>query len=192
MTRPCLVRLLSPLFLALLCLGFLRAASLGAAEPAATRVPGLRGDVLGQIHDAESKLTQLAEAIPAGRFLWRPAEGVRTTGEVLVHVASGNYFYPSLWGAHPPAGVDAGGLEKLGGDRDKAIAAMKDSFVYLQKQIAALSDADLDRSVDMLGRKMTVRGLLLHATTHAHEHLGQIIAYARMNGIVPPWSQKGD
>jgi len=69
---------------------------------------------------------------------------------------------------------------------------LKGSFVYLRTQIAALRDADLEREVNMFGRKMTVRGLLLHATVHAHEHLGQMIAYARMNGIAPPWSKPGD
>jgi len=180
---------LSPLLLALLCLGLSEATNLCAAEPETSNLSGLRGEVLWQLHDTESKLTQLAEAFPSSRLNWRPTAGVRSTGDVLAHVASSNYYYPSLWGAKPPGSVDTEN-GKFPSDRVRAIAAVQASFVYIQEQIAALNDTDLDRQVNMSGRKLTIRALLLHAVTHAHEHLGQTIAYARMNGVVPPWSKK--
>ena len=164
---------------------------LAAAEPAkaaADRVPGVRGDVLMQLHDAEKKLVALAEATPAEKFTWRPAEGVRSIGEVYLHVAGGNYEISSAWGAKPPAGVDVENLEKNGADKAKAIAELKASFDSVDKSIAAMSEKDLDREISMFGRKGTVRMAVIITAVHAHEHLGQAIAYARMNGIVPPWS----
>jgi uncharacterized damage-inducible protein DinB len=183
---------LLPLALALLCLNLPQAVNLQAAEPEASNPAGIRGEVLGQLREAESKLIEIAGASSASAFTWRPGKGVRSMGEVLTHVAGSNDYYPSLWGAKPPAGVNGASIERLATDRDKAIAATKASFAYLREQILALSDADLDRVVDMFGTKLTVRGLLLHITVHAHEHLGQTIAYARMKGIVPPWSKPGD
>jgi uncharacterized damage-inducible protein DinB len=159
------------------------------AKPAASLPAGVRGEVLYHLKDAEKKLAALAEATPPEKFAWRPGDGVRSTGEVFEHVASGNYFLASFWGGKPPAGVDAEGLEKRGGDKAKAIADLNTSFDYMYKQIVAMSDQDLDRQVDFFGHKTTVRMIVISTAVHAHEHLGQAIAYARMNGIVPPWSQ---
>jgi uncharacterized damage-inducible protein DinB len=181
-----------PFAAALLVAGSLAAPLLRAAEaPAAPTAPGLRGEVLLMLADAESKLTQLADATPAAKLSWRPAEGVRSMGEVLLHVASGNYEFASFWGAKPPAGVDLEKLEKGPSDKDAALATMKKSFEFLRGQIMAMSDADLDRPITIFGRKATVRTAVLLTATHAHEHLGQAIAYARMNGVVPPWSKQG-
>jgi len=181
--------------LALLVLSCAVLAVAPAAYAADTMTPGLRGDILASLHDAESKLTQLAEATPAAKYTWRPGEGVRSTGEVFMHVAGANYLFPSIWGAKMPNGMDMKGMqamEKTGSDKDKTMAAMKESFAFISDQIKNLSDSDLDKPVEFFGRKGTVRSVLIIAVSHAHEHLGQSIAYARSNGIVPPWSKKGD
>lgn len=160
------------------------------AKPAAAG--GIRAEVQRQIDDAEKKLTALADATPAEKFAWRPGEGVRSTGEVFLHVASANYFLPTFWGGKLPEGVDVRGLEKLGSDKAKATEELKKSFVHIRQAIDALPDADLEKAVKVFGRDANVREVLLLVATHAHEHTGQAIAYARMNGITPPWSQRGE
>jgi uncharacterized damage-inducible protein DinB len=162
-----------------------------AAAKAAAKPTGLRADVLAQLADAEEKLTALAKAIPADKLSWRPAAGVRSVGEVLLHVAAANYDVATAWGVKPPAGFDmraARGIESSSAGRDKIVAALEASFGHLRRAISALADTDLDREIDIFGQQGTVREALLGAAIHPHEHLGQAIAYARMNGIVPPWT----
>lgn len=160
-----------------------------AMKPATADV---RAEILRQIEDAEKKLVALAEATPAEKFAWRPAEGVRTTGEVLAHVAGANYFLPTFWGAKLPEGVNPRGFEKSGSDKAKTIDTLKKSYDHLRQAAQALSPADLDRSVKLFGRDAVVREVLMVLASHSHEHLGQSIAYARMNKITPPWSQRGE
>jgi uncharacterized damage-inducible protein DinB len=132
----------------------------------------------------------LAEAMPADKYSWRPGDGVRSVGEVYMHVASANYFLPTFWGIKIPEGIDPRSFEKDGGDKAKTVATLKASFEYLHQALDKLTDADLGKPVDFFGRKAKVADIALGAASHAHEHLGQAIAYARMNGVVPPWSVK--
>jgi uncharacterized damage-inducible protein DinB len=158
------------------------------AAGGAPTVAGLRASVVHQIGEAQKKLTALAEAMPAEKYSWRPGAGVRSVGELLMHVAGGNYLFASTWGAKVPEGVNPRGFEKDAGDKAKTLAALRQSFDFLNQAVAALPDADLGRSVDFFGHPVTTWDLIVIAATHAHEHLGQSIAYARSNGVVPPWS----
>jgi len=159
-----------------------------AAKPAYTA--DVRGSILFQIDQARDKLIALAEAIPAEKYAWRPGEGVRSAGEVFNHVSGSNYFFPTLWGAKTPAGVDPRTFEKqLSGDKAKTVETLKQSFEQARKEIQAVPEADLGRKIKIFGNDATVRDAMLIIATHAHEHLGQAIAYARSNGVVPPWSQ---
>jgi uncharacterized damage-inducible protein DinB len=161
-----------------------------AAAPAAKpAVPGIRGEILRHIDDARDKLLALAEATPADKFSWRPNDKVRTTGEVFAHVAGGNYFILSLLGTKIPDGIDPRAFEKEGGDKAKTIDTLKKSFEHVHKVIESASDADIEKTTKLFGNEATVREGFLVLATHAHEHLGQSIAYARSAGIVPPWSQ---
>ena len=162
----------------------------GAAPSVAAAAPSVRAVALRQLAAAEKKLMSLADATPAEKFGWRPAEGVRSVGEVYMHVASANYFLPTFWGAKLPAGVDPRGLEKEGADKAKTVAALRQSFEFLHQAIDAVPEADLGRQVAVFGQQATVGEVMVGVATHSHEHLGQSIAYARMNGIVPPWSAK--
>ena len=130
-----------------------------------------------------------AEATPADKFTWRPAPGVRSTGEVFMHVVNANYHLPTFWGAKASSAA-TGDFEKQAGDKAKTVAALKDSFEYAQSAMAAVPDSDLGRAIKIFGRDATVGDAMLGLAAHAHEHLGQSIAYARVNGIVPPWSEK--
>jgi uncharacterized damage-inducible protein DinB len=158
------------------------------AAAAATAPAGLRAIASRNIVAAQKKLVALAEATPPEKYTWRPAEGVRSVGEVYMHVASGNYFLPTFWGAKPAAGVDPRSLEKEGADKAKTVAALKQSFDYLQQAIDAVPEADFGKAVQIFGRPSTTGEVMIGVGVHAHEHLGQSIAYARVNGIVPPWS----
>jgi uncharacterized damage-inducible protein DinB len=156
------------------------------AKPAAQ---GVRAEILRHIDDARDKLLALAEATPADKFAWRPNDKVRTTGEVFAHVSGGNYFIPTLWGAQMPAGVDPRGFDKEAGDKAKTIATLKKSFEHVHHVVESATDADLDKPVKLFDHEGTVREGFMILATHAHEHLGQSIAYARSIGIVPPWSK---
>ncbi len=174
---------------ALLALVFALASAPARAQE--TKPAGVRGEILRSIEDAQKKLIALAEATPAEKFAWKPGEGVRSTGEVFAHVAGGNYFLPTFWGAKMPEGLDPRGFEKDGGDKAKTIDTLKKSFDYVHQTIAAVPDSDLDRTVKFFGQEGSVRTVMLILAGHAHEHLGQSIAYARMNGLTPPWSGGG-
>jgi uncharacterized damage-inducible protein DinB len=148
----------------------------------------MRAMTLRQIVAAQDKLVALAEAMPADKYGWRPGEGVRSVGEVFMHVASANFWLPTFWGAKVPAGVDPRNLEKEGADKAKTVAALKQSFDFVHQAINALPDSDLHKPIKIFGRDALVAEAMLGIASHDHEHLGQAIAYARMNGVVPPWS----
>jgi len=152
-------------------------------------VTGYRSEVMAEVMVQEDKFTRLAEAIPADKFNWRPSSDVRSFAEVFLHVSAANYNLYKLVGTPPPAGFDAKGFDKSTTDKAKVIAALKDSFAHARKAIAAMSDADLEKSMDWFGGKNTERGVLLFVVRHAAEHLGQSIAYARFAGITPPWTE---
>lgn len=138
------------------------------------------------LNDAEKKLVALAEATPAEKYSWRPGEGVRSISEVFMHVADDNYgIAEALTGGKRPATVPAE-LEKIT-DKAKVIETLKNSFEYVRQSAASFPEANLDQSNKAW--RITNRDIFFILATHAHEHLGQSIAYARMNGIVPPWSR---
>lgn len=152
-------------------------------------VTGYRSEVMAEVMVQEDKFTRLAEALPADKYNWRPAPDVRSFAEVFLHVSTANYNLYKLVGTPPPTGVDLKNLEKSTTDKAKVIATLKDSFAHAKQGIKAVSDADLEKSMDWFGGKNTERGVLLFIVRHAAEHLGQSIAYARMAGVVPPWTE---
>jgi uncharacterized damage-inducible protein DinB len=173
------------LTLALLAAPAVRAQAPAAAPAAPTA--GFRAEFLGQHAYGEKQILDLAEATPADKYGWRPASGVRSISEVYIHIAGGNYFLLGFAGVKPPAGLDKD-MEKNVTEKSKVIEELKKSFAHLRAGIAAMSDADLEKPVTFFGRETTVRGVLVSAVSHEFEHLGQSIAYARTNGIVPPWT----
>ncbi len=159
-----------------------------AMVPAAPTT-GLRAEFLEEIAYYEQRYMRLAEAMPAEKYTWRPAEGVRSVGEVFTHITAANYGIARALGTVPPAGFDFKAITGLSGDKPKVLQAMKDSFAHFRNAIVALNDADADKPQKMFNRQTTLRGSFLMITGHFGEHLGQSIAYARMNGIVPPWTE---
>ena len=158
---------------------------------------GLMGDFVSNAGDLESKIVGLAKAMPASAFAWKPADGVRSAGEVFKHVAADNYFLPAAMGIAPPAdtGISAKDykttftFEARPLTREQVIAELEKSFAFLKSSMSGFDEARLDAPLDVFGQKRTYRSLWLSTTTHLHEHLGQLIAYARSNKVTPPWSK---
>lgn len=152
-------------------------------------VSGYRSEVLAEVMIQEDKLGRLAEAIPADKYTWRPSDDTRSIAEVFLHISAANYNLYKLVGTPPPTGIDIKGLEKSTTDKTKVVATLKDSFAHAKQAIKAMPDSDLEKSMDWFGGKNTERGILLFIVRHTAEHLGQSIAYARMVGVVPPWTE---
>jgi hypothetical protein len=157
---------------------------------------GVMGEILRDIGMVEKKVLGLARAMPAAGFDWRPGTGVRSTGEVLMHIAADNYFMPAAMGIPAPeeTGITkeydtAAAFEKKQLSRDAIIAEVEKSFAYLKSSMSAMPDDKLNDALQVFGMKTTNRGMWIMATTHLHEHLGQLIAYARSNKVTPPWSK---
>jgi uncharacterized damage-inducible protein DinB len=150
-------------------------------------ISGFRGEFLTQLTDVEKKFVDLAQAIPAEKYGWRPGEGVRSVSEVLAHVAGANYMLPSLVGVKQPAGLNRD-MEKTVTEKSKAIETLKQSFSHIRSAIMNTTNSDLEKPAKFFGEETTVRGIYFYAGLHMHEHLGQLIAYARVNSIVPPWT----
>ena len=161
------------------------AASTAAAAPTS----GYRAEFLNEMKYFEARYTSLAEAIPAEKFAWRPAPGVRSVAEVLLHVAAANQGLPRFAGIQPPAGfTGAQGYEQSITDKAKIIAELKKSFAHVQSTASQMKDADAEKAMKVFGMDMTGRSFAFFQARHLGEHLGQLIAYARVNGVVPPWS----
>ncbi len=148
---------------------------------------GFRADYMAEVDDVGKKLIDLAQAMPAEKYGWRPSPGVRSVGEVFVHVAQGNSMLPSLLGASKMEGVSRDS-EKTVTDKAAIVELLKKSVENAKAAANRVSDADLEKKITFFGSEITERRLLIHILEHMHEHLGQSIAYARVNGVKPPWS----
>ncbi len=173
-----------PLVFAVLALpAFAATKTQNVPQQAAKPPAGFRGEFHEQLDEVEEKIVALAEATPADKFAWRPAGDIRSISEVYMHIAGGNYFLSTDLGAAAPA--HAGDIEKKITRKADVIAELKKSFDHLHSAARA---ADLEKPVKMFGRTTTQRSVMMTMLNHLHEHLGQSIAYARMNAVVPPWS----
>jgi uncharacterized damage-inducible protein DinB len=156
---------------------------------------GFRAEFAGNFKEVNGKLLALAQAIPADKYTWRPAAGTRSIAEVFLHLAGAQYLFGTAMGQPAPAGMDMksidapmAGYETSTTDKAKIVAALKQSFAYMDNVVMMTPDASAEKTTDFFGQKLTMRAMLLSETDHNAEHLGQMIAYARMVGVVPPWS----
>lgn len=155
------------------------------AARAAAPLTGFRAEFFANLDEVQEKILDLAESTPADKFTWRPAPGVRSVSEVYMHIAGGNYFLATFLGV--PAPKRTSDLEKTVTRKADVVAELKRSFEHLRA--AASRTEDLEKQVKMFGSPTTHRGVLVTILSHLHEHLGQSIAYGRMNGVIPPWSR---
>jgi uncharacterized damage-inducible protein DinB len=163
------------------------AASLPAADKTAPSYD-LKAQAALDLSDMQKKYTSLAEAIPAEKYSWRPAEGVRSINELFLHVAGAGFGFPLAMGAAPAPGFEAKGFEKSTTDKAKIIELLNKSFTYAIAAVNSMSNADFAKLLPKLGPDANEGDVIYLMVVHAHEHLGQSIAYARANGIVPPWT----
>jgi uncharacterized damage-inducible protein DinB len=179
-------RVLACLLLLVPALASARVQTVTRTAPPPPVYKGFRGDFFANLDEVEAKIVSLAEATPEEKYSWRPAPGIRSISEVYMHIAGSNYFLTTFVGAKAPARGDD--MEKKITAKADVVAELKKSFLHLRAAVAAVRDSDLDKGVKMLGNPTTTRGVLMTIISHLHEHLGQSIAYARTNGVVPPWS----
>ena len=142
----------------------------------------------GEWKHVSQQLVALAEATPADRFAWRPAPGVRSTSEVYMHIIEANFYLLSVTGPKMPADFPEGSEKKIA-SKAEVIAWLKRSLEAVKEGHLAEKPEDLQRKVHIGDRDATVDGMYLRILVHANEHMGQLIAYARMTGVVPPWSK---
>jgi uncharacterized damage-inducible protein DinB len=142
----------------------------------------------GEWRHVSSQLLALAEATPEEKFAWRPAPGVRSTSEVFMHIALANFYLLSVTGPKMPADMKEG-MEKSVTSKADVINWLKRSLDAVKSAHLAVTPKDLERKVHIEDRDATVDGMYLRIIVHANEHMGQLIAYARMTGVAPPWSK---
>ncbi|MGI8962656.1 MAG: DinB family protein [Bryobacteraceae bacterium] len=145
----------------------------------------------GEWSHVSKQLIALAEATPPDKFAWRPAAGVRSVSEVYMHIATANFGLLRAIGATIPADFKPREMEKTVTAKAEVIDWLKRSLDAVKTAHATVKTEDLHRKVKIFNQSATVDGIYLRIIVHANEHMGQLIAYARMNGIVPPWSKAG-
>jgi uncharacterized damage-inducible protein DinB len=172
----------------LLCLLLLAVAAAPATAQSAPA--GFRDEFLRQFNNSMYKFIELAQAMPEDRFAWSPGEGVMPVARVYAHVARYNYYYPATALSVPaPGGQDAESVEQTTTAKADVVALLRASRDHVQQTVRGMTDEQLAAGTRLYDRDVPQWSVLLQLLAHMNEHLGQSIAYARMNGVVPPWSQ---
>jgi uncharacterized damage-inducible protein DinB len=160
------------------------------------RIPGFHGEYLWELDVARTQLLALAEAVPAGVYGWRPADGARPFSAVLVHIAAGNLALLHLAGAREPDGDGERfaamirsnfSLERTVTEKQDVIDLLRRSFEEVRQAFTESTIEDLEKIGNFFGERTTVRRVFFRMLAHTHEHMGQAIAYARANGLGVPW-----
>jgi uncharacterized damage-inducible protein DinB len=161
-----------------------------AAQPADKTPPSydMKGQSLLDLQDLQKKFVALAGAIPEDKYTWRPADGVRSFSELFLHVTGANYNVPHMMNVPLPAGFDPKTFEHSTTDKARIVEQLNKSFLAAIAAVQAMSNADFAKPERKLGPDANDGDVVYILVVHAHEHLGQSIAYARVNGIVPPWT----
>ncbi len=158
-------------------------------QPRMDPLEGLWQGYDGEWAHVSKQLIALAEAIPAEKFGWRPAPGVNSTSEVFMHIALANFHLLNVTGVEMPAEIKSAEMAKTVTGKAEVMGWLKRSLDAVKSAHAGVNLDGLRRKVRVLGRDATVDGMYLRIIVHANEHMGQLVAYARMNGITPPWSE---
>jgi uncharacterized damage-inducible protein DinB len=179
-----------PVKLAAVLLLLSAAAFADAPVPADDSTPSydLKAQSLVDLQMVQKKFVDLVNAVPADKLNWRPSPDSRSFAEVFLHVAGERYQILGLMGATVPSGFDAKSFEKSTTDRAKIVDELNQTWDFTQKTINSMSNADFARLLPKLGPQANAGDVVYILVADAHEHLGQSIAYARENGIVPPWT----
>lgn len=170
-------------------LALLTVAVIAPAARAQSAPTDYRDEFLAHFGRSSMKMTQLSAAVPESLYTWSPGEGVMSIAQVYMHIARYNYLYlDGSLGIKAPDGVDWQNFESVT-DKETIVAALRASIEHVQKAAGAMTEEDLTRATMLYGRNVPGWAVLFQLLSHMNEHVGQSIAYARMNGIVPPWSR---
>ena len=148
----------------------------------------MKAQSLIDLERVQKKFADLLDAVPADKLTWRPSADSRSFAELFLHVAGERYFILGLMGATPPADFNGKGFDKSTTDKAQIASALNRTWEFAQKTINGMSNADFAKLMPKLGPQANAGDVVYILVADAHEHLGQAIAYARMNGIVPPWT----
>ena len=148
----------------------------------------MKAQSLFDLQAVQKKFVELANALPADKFTWRPSADSRSFAEVFLHVAGERYGILALMGATPPSGFDGKTFDKSTTDKARIIDELNKSWDFAQKNINDMTNADFAKLLPKLGPQANAGDVVYILVADAHEHLGQLVAYARVNGIVPPWT----
>jgi uncharacterized damage-inducible protein DinB len=151
----------------------------------------MKPQALQDLQDVHKKMVQLATAIPVEKYTWRPEAGARSISEVFLHVTAANFNIPTMIaGSTPAPGFNPKGFETSTTDKAKIIEQLNQSFAYAEAAIQSMTNADFAKPEKKLGPDANDGDVIYLLVVHNHEHLGQSIAYARMNGVTPPWTEE--
>ena len=148
----------------------------------------MKAQSLVDLERVQKKFVDLANALPADKMTWRPSTDSRSFAELFLHVAGERYAILKLMGAAAPEGFDARAFEKSTTDKTKIVDELNRSWDFSKKTINGMTNADFAKLIPKLGPRANAGDVVYILVADAHEHLGQSIAYARVNGIVPPWT----
>lgn len=177
------------LLAALLLMGFTVSTTFGAAHKAEERMTTFQKVFLKQYSGETDKMVSLAEAFSEKGFEWRPADGIRSVRETILHVASANYGLGKILGKDVPSGLNPREFERSIKGKAETIQVLKDSIEFAKEAVQGLDEESLDEEVKFFGMEAPRMSAAMILGGHAYEHLGQLIAYARSSDVVPPWSQ---
>jgi uncharacterized damage-inducible protein DinB len=175
----------------LILLAGLCAATVSARADDADHTPpsyDMKAQSLLDLERVQKKFVDLANAVPADKLTWRPSADSRSFAEVFLHVAGERYGILGMMGATAPADFNGKTFEKSTTDRAKIVAELNRSWEFTQKAINGMSNADFAKLLPKLGPQANAGDVVYILVGDAHEHLGQVVAYARENGILPPWT----
>jgi uncharacterized damage-inducible protein DinB len=180
----------SVLILACLSASIFGAAAQTSAAPADHTAPSydMKAQALVDLERVQKKCVDLANAVPADKLTWRPSEDSRSFAEVFLHVSGERYGILGLGGATPPPDFNGKTFEKSTTDKARIVEELNKSWEFAQKTINGMSNADFAKLLPKLGPQANAGDVVYILVADAHEHLGQLVAYARVNGIVPPWT----
>ena len=148
----------------------------------------LKAQAVLDLQQLQQKYTTLAQAIPQEKYSWRPAEGVRSINELFLHVAGAGFYFPTLKGTPAAPGFTPKDFEKSTTEKAKVIEWLNKSFTYAIASVESMSNAQFAAPLPKLGPQANEGDVVYLMVVHAHEHLGQAIAYSRSVGMVPPWT----
>jgi uncharacterized damage-inducible protein DinB len=148
----------------------------------------MKAQSLLDLERVNKRFLDLLNAVPADKMTWRPSADARSFAEVFLHVAGERYGILSLMGAERPADFKGKTFEKSTTDKAQIAAELNRTWEFTQKTINGMSNADFAKLLPKLGPQANEGDVIYILVADAHEHLGQAVAYARTNSIVPPWT----